>query len=129
MTPEECIAHIQTSGLFNDAEIKQWTGRVQKKGINEQLSAELISDIQRRISTLAGIMGMNNETSDTYKQLMLDFYAELKGIAKEYKSGEKQIEKEGGDILRKEDQLEAVKHIAESKAAISHIAEQKEKSS
>lgn len=126
MTSEECIAHIQTSGLFDDAEVKKWTGRIQKKGINEQFSAELTSDIQRRISALAEIMGMNDETSDTYKQLMLDFYAELKGVAKEYKNGEKQIENEAFDSMRKADALEAAEHIARSQAAIVGAAKKKE---
>ena len=121
MTTEELINHIHSSGLFDDAEIMQWTQRIQKEGITETLIGELTSDIQLRIEALLKTMGITNTQIDAYKQLLLDFHGELKGIAKDYREGGKQLNKEVFELVKETDVRDAKKHIEESKAAIADI--------
>lgn len=129
MTSEECIAQIRASGLYSETDAQQWADRIQKVGLTDALAGELFADTQRRAKTVMETMGITNKKSTVYKEVLMDFYSQLKGIASEYRSEEKQIEKEGTDMLRKEDQLEAAQHIAESKAAIATMTEKKKKNS
>ena len=122
MTTEELIQNIQSSGLFEEAEIKQWGERIQKEGVSESLASELASDIQSRIEVLLDVMGITSEESDAYKQLMLGLYAELKSIAKEYQKEEKQIENEATDFMKEASIEEVKKHVEELRATLASIA-------
>ena len=122
MTTEELIQNIQSSGLFEEAEIKQWGERIQKEGVSESLASELASDIQSRIEVLLDVMGITSEESDAYKQLMLGLYIELKSISKEYQAEEKKIEQEVVAFSKEASMQEAKKHIEESRTALADAA-------
>ena len=122
MTTEELIQNIQSSGLFEEAEIKQWGERIQKEGVSESLASELASDIQSRIEVLLDVMGITSEESDAYKQLMLGLYIELKSISKEYQAEEKKIEQEVVAFSKEASTQEAKKHVEESRATLASIA-------
>ncbi len=121
MTTEELISRIHSSKLFEEAEVKQWTSRIQKEGVSESLARDLASDIQSRIEVLLDVMGITSEESDAYKQLMLGLYTELKNIAKEYQKEEKRIEQEAINFSKETSIQEAKKHIKESKDALASI--------
>ncbi len=125
MTLEELIDRIQSSGLFDDSEMKNWSERIQKGGTDKALMDELILDIQRRIDTLFATIGIMNEESDAYKQILLGFYGELKDISREYKIGEKQFEKEAIDFTKEIAARDSEKHIEESRATIAQLTQKK----
>lgn len=115
MTSEELINRIAASGLFEEIEIQQWTERIRNAKSVDLFMGELMVAIQNRTDLLLGVMGITDEKSDAYKQLLLDLYGELKGIAKEYKDGENQLEKESTEIIKDADRRDSQKHIEESR--------------
>lgn len=115
MTQEELIASIQSSGLYGEQEAKQWAERIQKEGVGGSFVSELVLDTRRRVGVLLDAMGIVDENSPAYKEVMLNYYNELKGIGREYRNAEKQIEKEEADSAKEEAAHEAKKHIDESR--------------
>ncbi len=121
MKTEELISRIQSSSLFSEAEATRWTERITQEGISEALMSELAVDTQRNVSEILSTLGITSEESKAYKKLMLDFYNELKGIAKDYQKGEKHIAQEDIDLSKEAASHEAKKNIEESRATLAGI--------
>ncbi|MEK7649244.1 MAG: hypothetical protein AAB400_05045 [Patescibacteria group bacterium] len=117
MNIETLTTQLQSSGLFNQSEISQWSDRMKKEGLNKELLQDTLNDIRLRVGILLTTLGITEESS-FYKELMAGYYDELKKIGSEYREGEEVLEHEAHSSAVDTDKKNAEQHIQQARSQL-----------